>query len=453
MFLGNTVSSATSGLDSVDRQLAVLSQNIANASTPNYVKEVVPLSSLDSGGGPAGVRTGSSQRQVDLALQANLFASVGHEAGSNVTQSALSAIDQASGRPGSGQDLASLLGTLRDAFSTLSTDPSSGSQQLDVLNKASALTDGIHSLGDSIVQARQAAHDTLVADVTTANDALSALGKLSAQIIATKAAGQSTASLEDQRDGQMKSLSQLIGARFVPQPSGDIVVIAGNSVLPTRAESGPFSLGPVNFSAATPAASVPPLTMDGNAIVGLGGEMGANLVLRDTTLPKMQASLDGFAQSLAAGFQGQGLPLLTNGSGAVPAPGTVGFSATIQVSAAVQATPRMLRDGTGPAGLASSTTLIMNVLDNVFASGAAGLPTQASTLIANFAGQAAQAQAQAATNTALRTGLDSRLSSVTGVSVDSEMSHMVELQSAYAANAKVIAATQEMWTQLLQVMP
>ena len=36
MFLGSTLSSATSGLDSIERQLAVLSQNISNASTPNY---------------------------------------------------------------------------------------------------------------------------------------------------------------------------------------------------------------------------------------------------------------------------------------------------------------------------------------------------------------------------------------------------------------------------------
>ena len=42
---------------------------------------------------------------------------------------------------------------------------------------------------------------------------------------------------------------------------------------------------------------------------------------------------------------------------------------------------------------------------------------------------------------------------MTGVSVDSELAQMVRLQAAYGANAKVITATQEMWTQLLQMVP
>ena len=84
MFLGNTLSSASSGLDSIERQLAVLSQNVSNASTPNYVHESTPLSSLDSAGGPAGVRTGQPVRDLDVQLQSNLFASVANEAGSNV---------------------------------------------------------------------------------------------------------------------------------------------------------------------------------------------------------------------------------------------------------------------------------------------------------------------------------------------------------------------------------
>lgn len=449
MFLGNTLGAASSGLDSIERQLAVVSQNVANASTPNYTKEIVPLSSLDSAGGPAGVRTGQTQRQMDLALQANLFVSVGHEAATNVAQAALSAIDQASGKPGGGQNLPTLLGTLRDSFSSLSSDPSSGSQQLDVLDKANTLVGGIHALSDSLVQARQSAQDSLVGDVNSVNDALQSLGKLSKSIIAAKSAGQSTAGLEDQRDGQMRSLAQTVGARFLPQSNGDVLVIAGNSLLPTNSDTPPLSLGNVNFNPATPASSVPQLMLNGHPISGLGGEMGGQLALRDTTLPTMQAGLDGFAQSLAAGFQSQGLPLLTDGGGSVPAAGTVGFSGSIQVSTAVQALPTMLRDGTGATTSASDTTLIGNVLDKVFSDTAGGLPAQASSLISGYAGQAAQAQAHATTSTAVRAGLETRLTSVTGVSVDSELAHMIQLQAAYAANAKVITATQTMWQQLL----
>ena len=448
MFLGNTLSSASSGLDSIERQLAVLSQNVSNASTPNYVRETTPLSSLDSAGGPAGVKAGQPVREIDVQLQSNLFASVANEAGSNVTQTSLAGIDQASGTPGSGQDLASLVGVLQDSFSTLGADPSSQTQQSTVLDKANSLVDGIHSLSDTLVQARQKAQDSLSDGVTTANAALHSIGQLSDQIIAAKASGQSTAGLEDQRDGQMKTLSQLTGAKFSHLANGDVQAIAANTVLPLHADSGPFSLGTVNFTAGTGTSAVPTLQMNGQTLSGLGGEMGANLTLRDSTIPAMQTGLDGFAQSLASSFQGQGMPLLTDGSGTVPSSAT-GFSATIQVSTAFQTTPSMLRDGTGPALSSGDNTVINNVLSNVFSSSSTGIPAQATSLVAGFASQATQAASTATANTALRTGLESRLSTDSGVSVDSELAQMVQLQSAYAANAKVVTAVQNMWTQLL----
>lgn len=451
MFLGNTLSSASSGLDSIERQLAVLSQNVANASTPNYVRETTPLSSLDSAGGPAGVKTGQAVREIDVQLQSNLFASIGNEAGSNVTQTALAGIDQVSGTPNSGQDLSSLVGALQDSFATLGADPSNQTQQSTVLGTATSLVDGIHSLSTSLVQARQAAQNSLSDAVTTANGALQSIGQISDQIIAARANGQSTAGLEDDRDGEMKTLAQLTGAKFTHLANGDVQAIAANTVLPTHASSGPFSLGTVNFTAGTGTSAVPQLKMNGNTVFGLGGEMGANSTLRNTTIPAMQSALDGFAQSLASSFLSQNVPLLTDASGAVPASGAAatGFSATIQVSTVVQATPSMLRDGTGSALASGDNTVINNILKNVFSTSSSGIPAQATNLVAGFAAQATHAASTATANTALRTGLESRLSTESGVSVDTELAQMVQLQNAYAANAKVVTAVQNMWTQLL----
>ena len=454
MFLGNALSSATTGLDSIERQISVLSQNVSNASTPNYVHESTPLTSLDSEAGPAGVRTGVATRDIDLQVQAGLFASVGNEASSNATQTSLSAIDQASGTVGSGQDLSSLVGNLQDAFTALGSDPASSTQQAAVIGSTQSLVDGIHSLSDTLVQTRQNAQDSLVSDVATANSALSSIGKISDQIVATKARGLSTAGLEDDRDGQLKVLAQLTGAKFNYQSNGDVQVIAANTVLSTHSTTGPFTLGPVNFNAATPSSSVPALAIDGRSASDLGGEMGAYVTLRDKTVPGMQAGLDSFAQSIAGGFQGQGISLLTDGGGAVPSAATAtGFSGSIQVSTAYQATPTMLRDGTAPTVSAGNTTNINNVLNNVFSSAPGQVPAQAVDLVAGFAQQSTQANATATANTALRTGLESRLSATSGVSVDTELAQMVQLQAAYGANAKVITAVQSMFTQLLDAIP
>ena len=189
--------------------------------------------------------------------------------------------------------------------------------------------------------------------------------------------------------------------------------------------------------------------LDGVPAGSLGGQIGAHLALRDTTLPGLQTGLDTYAQALASGFQTQGLTLFTDAAGAVPAPGAPGFSQTIQVSVAVAVTPSMVRDGTAAAGPAGNNTLINQVLAGVFGTGAGQLSGRATSLVAGYASLAADSAARSDTDQAVRSSLQSKLAAETGVSVDGEMADMVRLQNAYGANAKVVAAVQAMWTQLL----
>ena len=197
MLLDGVLSQAASGLNSITKQLSVLSQNVANASTPGYVRESVGLSSATAGGDGLGVRSGVAMRVVDQALQDSVLAAGGQVAGGQVLKGALTAIDAASGTPGSGQDLPGLIGALRDAFSTLGNDPSNGTQQREVVDRAAALAGGVNGLGQAVSAERQAAQDGLRDDVAQANTALGAVGTLSRQIIAARQRGESTADLED----------------------------------------------------------------------------------------------------------------------------------------------------------------------------------------------------------------------------------------------------------------
>ena len=53
---------------------------------------------------------------------------------------------------------------------------------------------------------------------------------------------------------------------------------------------------------------------------------------------------------------------------------------------------------------------------------------------------------------ALQTTLDSRLAQSSAVNIDEEMTRMLTLQGAYAANARIIAAVQTMMDQTLQML-
>ena len=446
MRLEGILSSAASGLDSVTRKLATVSQNVANANTPDYVRETVVSTSVTAAGDGYGVRSGPAIRTVDAALQADLFTADGTVKDNEVRQSALAAVDAAQGAPGSGQDLASLFGALRDGFSTLVNDPANQTQQRAVLNQASALARGVNTLASSISGTRQTVQDQLVDDVGQANIALSSVGRLSDQIIAARGRGEGTADLEDQRDTALRTVAELTGARFLTQSNGDITVVSSGTVLPTRAATGPLALATATLS---PGVAAPPLTVSGQAASLGGGRIGGELAVRDTVLPAAQADADGFAQALASGFQAAGLTLFTNGAGVVPAAGTAGFAQLIRVSPTVAATPSQLRDGTGAAGTAGNTALIDTVLGTVFATGSGTIAGQAASLVARNAQASATAGSTLSGNQAVQASLSKKLAAGTGVSVDSELSLMVQLQNSYGANARVIATVQTMWTQLL----
>jgi len=454
MSLGGVLNSASSGLDSVSRRIATVSQNVANAGTAGYVRETVAVSSVAADGAGMGVRTGPAARSLDERLQASALAASATVVGQQTRSDALAGIDAASGTPGAGFDLPSLLGSLRDSFTTLQADPANAAQQRVVVNRADALARGVNALGQAVGGARQSAQDAAVADVATANSALHSIGALSDQIIAARSRNESTADLEDQRDRSIRTLSDLTGARVLRQASGDALAVAGGLVLPLRAATGPFTLGAATLAPDTPTAAVPRLGLDGVAVAGepIGGRIGANLALRDTTLTDLQSGLDQFGQSLASRFDLQGLRLFTDAIGAVPAAAAPGFAQGMRVNAAVVAAPTILRDGVGPARAAGSTTLIDKVLDRVLGSGAGSVAAAASALASKHAGLAADASAGLATGRAVQTSLDAKLAAGTGVSLDTETADLVRLQNAYAANAKVITASQALWTQLLDTV-
>ncbi|HEX4368821.1 MAG TPA: flagellar hook-associated protein FlgK [Rhodopila sp.] len=503
MGLNSALSIAAGGLANINAQFALISQNVANAATPNYTVETSNQQALTADGIGLGVQTGPATLQIDQALQTSVLQQNATVTGLQTTQTALQAIDSVVGTPGSGSDIGSLLGNLQDSFSTLLTDPGNQTQQSSVVSAATTLAQGINALSNTYATQRQGAQNDLESAVTTLNSTLATIGQLSNEIIALKPTNQSTADLENQRNAAVQTLSQLLPVKAVEQPNGDLSLFTSTGLtLPTRDGATPFTMA----SSATPAGSYYPGGGIGGIMLGgadvtsqmTGGQIGADITLRDTTLPTDQAELDEFAQGLSSRFAGQGLTLFTDPSGNVPAgggtpaqTGYVGYAGTIQVNAAVVADPSLVRDGTnavastgftpnptgGPAGF---TSLISNVINYTFGTqaqsgvaqptmntgslGASGnlnapfnaagdaLSDFATSLVSAQAQQSAATTSSVTTETALQTSLNAKVSSVSGVNMDTEVSQMLSLQNAYGANARVIAGVQAMFTQLLQVI-
>ena len=507
MSLSSALSIAGEGLGVVQAQIAVVSQNVANASTTGYVEEQTSQTSVAFGGQPGGVAAGPTKLALDTTLQGSVLQQNAAVSGLSTRQAALSAIDAVQGSTGdTGSSLSTAVGALQDAFTSLAQDPASVSGQQAVVNAAGSVASSINALSSAYQTQRQAAENAIATAVPQVNAALSQIGQTSDQIIKLQAEGLSTADLENTRNAQMQTLSSLVSVSFAEQPNGDMVVTtSGGATLPTRAATGPLTTTDASLdpSDVYPADGTLAIKLNGVDVTSAmtGGTLGANLQLRDSTLPTFQAQLDEYSQTLASRFQAQGLTLFSDGSGNVPTSSSppavvqanyVGFASTIQVNPAVIATPSAVRDGTqdesggsntftmnpstGPAGF---TTLINNVLTYGFGNqqqdgtpqpasattglgvsgrlssdttGSGGLVNLASDLVASQSAQSSDASSSLSTEQSVQTALQSRFSAVCGVSVDNEMSNLVSLQNAYGANAKVITAIQAMFTTLLNAV-
>jgi flagellar hook-associated protein 1 FlgK len=507
MSLNSALSIASGALGVIDQQLSLISHNVANASTPDFAQEVATQTSVTADGVGMGVRAGPTQRQIDTQLQASVFTGNSSVTSLQTTSTALSNIDAVLGTPGQGTDLSSLLGNLGDAFSTLLNDPSDQTQQSQVVSTAQSLASGINSLSQAYGTERQDAQNAIVSDVATLNSDLTTIGSLTTQIQNLSAQGQSTADLENQRDAAMQDATSKLGLSFLQQSNGGMIAVTGNGLtIPLNGTTAPFAAQPATIGAGASYPGTPGLavTLNGVDVTAqlTGGSIGANITLRDSTLPTFQAELDEFSENLATRFNAQGLALFTQPDGSVPASGGtpaqqnyVGFASTIQVNPAVVATPSLVRDGTqdvagsatgaaafttnpagGPAGF---STLITRVLNNALGSqvqsgvdqpapaatglGPAGtlsapygqpttLAAMASALVASQSGIVGDASGDLANAQSLQSTLQSKLSTGSAVSMDTEMSDMITLQNSYGANAKVITAAQSMWTALLDAV-
>ncbi len=441
MSIGTGLSIANSGLAAIQAQLAVVSQNIANANTAGYSAEAATLTATSAQGLGSGVISGPATQLVNASMQAQVNAAVGNQSFQQTTAQSLSGIDQVMGTPGQGNDLSSLLGNLQSGFATLLTNPSNTVQQSAVVASAQTLARQINSISSAIGNATQTASTGVAAGITSLNTSLTQIGTLNNQIISLSQQGKSTADLKNQRDALVQTIASLTGAKSIVQPDGAISLYTPSGQQLPTAGAGTFQ-----------ASGNPPIiTLGSQTVTGTftAGSIGAGLQLATTTLPGLQSNLDSFAQSLASGFAATGLTLFSDPSGNVPST-AVGFASVIAVNPQVVATPSLVRDGTpasalNPNGDAGFTGVISAILSSAATAPGGTLATAATNVTANQAALSSNAQTASTAAASLSTALTNQASSTSGVSIDQQMGLLVTLQNAYAANAKVVTIAQQMW--------
>ena len=469
MDLSLSLNNALSGLQAAQASLNVISSNIANAQTPGYSREVVPIESQIVGTSTAGVTTGLVQRQVDQNLAEAARQQDTATSAATTTDTYFQQLQSLFGQVNSSNSLGTVLGNFASALQSLSTTPEDPIAQQNAVSTGQSLAQRLNSLSSGIQQIRTGVDSDLATSVSTLNTALQSIANYNNAITHAQATGVSTASLEDQRDKALDQVAQLMGVSDFTRPDGSMVVLTTSGKV--LVDSSAVQLSYTQAGTVTATTPMSPLGLGSLDLTGeiTTGKIGALLNLRDQQLPNVTAELNQFSNGL---FNATSTPTLgTTNSGlgatndanhffaAVDVTNGVDNSASIQVNPDLIANPGLL-DGT----LANpDPTISQGLIDGLNAAqtfaAAGNFANSTTTSLNNYAaqivGQTANAAATASDNasfqTSLQTSVQARASSVSGVSVDQELANLTVFQNMYAASAHVLSVVQNMFDALLQI--
>jgi flagellar hook-associated protein 1 FlgK len=449
---------ALAGLDVTRARIDTITRNISNAQTPGYVKKT----DSQTVGNLGQVTLGPIQRNVSEALLKAVRDSTGTQNQLQTQVTLLSQLETAFGTPSANTSLSSQITNLQNAFQDLAVNPEKSSLYNSVLNAAGSVVQTLHQLSQTVTDTGTNATTQLNQAVTSVNQTLTALSAVNTQIIA-HGGNEDTTDLQDQRDQLLSTLSGFMDITTFSKPNGAIAVYTRDGKPLVDSSVATIGLGgPTGVTWSVPGSPSASISIQSGTIGGL-------ITLKNTGLPAVQGQLDDIARALTVEFNAINVPIFYQ-PGVTPfnPASDTGYAGIIAVNPTV--TSSTLHDGAAPAqtlvagpALAPGDTTFIDKAIALFnrtnvSFTASGLPSTgniaqvATDFITSQSALRANAEDALNSETTLQQTLQSKLSAESGVNVDDEVAQLSMLQNAYAANARVLQTSKDMFTTLFNAL-
>ncbi|HEY9012499.1 MAG TPA: flagellar hook-associated protein FlgK [Devosia sp.] len=320
MGLSVTLSNALSGMRIGQSALDVLSHNVANAGTPGYHRR--SLSVIDTlGVNSTYAREGSLSRAFNTALQSHYTRAVSDSSFASVQSGYLDRVQILFGKPGTTGSLDSAFASFESSLTSLSTSPDNFATRAETVQKAQVLAQTLNRFTADIQSLRREVESKLSSSVENINTQLASLEKINRRLVDQGIDPGSRATLMDQRDRLIGSLSQQMDLTVDYRNDGTVALMtrSGVGILDGRASVLSFaSAGSLsansqfNYDDAKNGVGKLILTTAGGLTIDLvkqnvlrSGELAGLIDLRDNKLVQAQDQLDSIAASLALSMSTQ----------------------------------------------------------------------------------------------------------------------------------------------------
>ena len=471
MSLSSAISIAQSAFSTTAVQTATVSKNIANAGNADYSRRMAML-----GTAPGGAQVASIYRAQNEALLKQNLLSISQSSAQSSLLSGLEILKSALGGNDYETSPSTYLSAFHDSLQTFASTPGNSTIAATVVSDASDLAKSISSTAAAVQDLRLDTDKQIAEEVANLNALLASFETANNAVKQATAAGTDATAALDDRDSLLKQIAELVGISTVTRADNDTVIYTADGTVLFETQPRQVTFTPTTAYDATVTGSAifidaVPLAAGSGADTTAQGKLASLVQLRDEVAPTFQSQLDEMARGLVSLFQEGGAPgLFTWTDGTVPADGTIepGIAASLAVNPAAQADPFLLRDGgfngvvantDGDAGFTDLLDGFITAMDeDMTFDAAAGLDGTSSIMefTASSIGWFEQLRSGASTaddnKTALLARTEEALGKVTGVSIDEELSLLLDLEQSYKASAKLISTVDAMMASLLEAV-
>lgn len=289
-----------SALQASQRALDVAGNNIANANTPGYHRQIVQLSNatpyrLDKLSVGRGVEVAGIRRIVNDNIedsQVRQAATIGaSESQLTVATQLESRLSNEKASPGA------RLETLFNQLEQLSSQLNSSAARKLVVASADQLAREFNSVATDLLRQRDDVDRSINAVVAEINLLTKSIARLNAEIARQNTQGISPNDLLDQRSQAIQQLSQRIGVDILDGNQGQVTVLSDGAPLVISERA--LSLEMVHDEANDTG-----IRLQGtDAILSIsGGQLGGYLAARNETVPRYLSRFDDLARAVVGAF-------------------------------------------------------------------------------------------------------------------------------------------------------
>ncbi len=246
------MTSAFFGLDTALRALRaqqtlvdVANQNVANANTPGYSRQVAtlrttvpfPVPAFNAFGQAGQVGTGVEVAEIarvrDTFVDFQMRGQLTEQGAWSAQADAMKQVEAIFNEP-SDSGLGAVLNKFWNGWQEVANSPSDSSVRANVVEQARAVVEAFHRMSSQVKRLQTDLDNQVKLTVTSVNDLAHQIANVNIQIAHVETTGLRANDLRDQRDKLLDDLSQIVKVNYTESTDGQISVYVGSRQLVDR---------------------------------------------------------------------------------------------------------------------------------------------------------------------------------------------------------------------------